>query len=49
LFYAEQAREKLTIFETRDAAPKQVAAEAESRREEERRRLVNQQAKKVYT
>ena len=37
----------MTVFETGDATPEQVAADAERCREEERQRLVNQQAKKV--
>ncbi|KAJ8428638.1 hypothetical protein Cgig2_017137 [Carnegiea gigantea] len=39
-------RPRLTVFETRDATPEQVAADAGLCREEERQRLVNQQAKK---
>ena len=35
------------VFETEDATPEQVAVDTERRREEERQRLVNQQAKKV--
>jgi len=48
LFYAEQARVRLTVFEAGEATPEQVAADAECRREEERQRLLNQQAKKVH-
>ena len=47
LFYANEARVRLTVFETRDATPKQVAATAERKQEEERQLLVAQQAKKV--
>jgi len=50
LFYADQATAQLTIFETGDATPEQVAAAAEHKRKEERQLLVAQQAKKVrYT
>jgi len=50
LLYADQARARLTVFETRDATPEQVAANAEHKREEERQHLVTQHAKKVqYT
>ena len=35
-FYVEQARENLTVFETGDAIPEQVAADAEHQREDER-------------
>ncbi|KAJ8438015.1 LOW QUALITY PROTEIN: hypothetical protein Cgig2_029996 [Carnegiea gigantea] len=44
---SEQARARLTVFETGDATPEQVAADAERCREEERQRLINQQAKKA--
>jgi len=47
LLYADQTRVRLTAFETEDATPEQVATNAERRREEERQRLVTQQAKKV--
>jgi len=47
LFYIDQARARLTVFEARDATSEQVAIDAERRREEERQRLVTQQAKKV--
>jgi len=47
LFYIDQARARLTVFETGDATPEQVAAAAERKREEERQLLVAQQAKKV--
>jgi len=46
-FYAEQARARLTVFETGDATPEQVAGDAKRGREEERQLLVTQQAKKV--
>jgi len=36
------------VFKTSDATPKQVAADAERHREEERQHLVNQQTKKVH-
>ena len=36
------------VFETGDATLEQVAADTERRREEERQRLVNQQAKNVH-
>jgi len=50
LLYADQARAHLTVFETGDATPEQVAAYAERRQEEERQHLVTQKAKKVrYT
>ena len=39
---------KFTVFEIEDATPEQVAVEVESRQEDERQRLVNQQAKKIY-
>ncbi|KAJ8420401.1 hypothetical protein Cgig2_028073 [Carnegiea gigantea] len=42
-----KARVKLTVFETGDTTPETVAAEVECCREEERQRLVNQQAKKA--
>jgi len=48
LFYADQARARLTIFETGDAIPEQVAAAAEHKQKEERQLLVAQQAKKVW-
>ena len=47
LFHADQARSRLTVFETVDATPEQVATNAKLRREEERQCLVTQQAKKV--
>jgi len=37
------------VFEIGDVTPEQLAVEAKCRREEERHRLVNQQAKKVHT
>ena len=36
LFYADQARAQLTIFEIGDASPEQVAAATKRKREEER-------------
>ncbi|KAJ8442187.1 hypothetical protein Cgig2_005127 [Carnegiea gigantea] len=42
-----QARARLTIFETGDATPEQVATDAERRREEERQLLIAEQAKKA--
>jgi len=36
------------VFQTEDATPKQVAADAKCHREEERQHLTNQQAKKVH-
>ena len=47
MFYAEQARAMLSVFETEDATPEQVAVDTERRREEERQRLVTQKAKKI--
>jgi len=47
LLYAYQARARQTVFETGDTTPEQMVADAERRREEERQRLVTQQAKKV--
>jgi len=47
LLYTDQVRARLTIFETRDATPEQVATDAECRREEEGQHLVTQQAKKL--
>ena len=47
LFHADQARSRLTVFETEDVTPEQVATDVERRREEERQCLVTQQAKKV--
>ena len=50
LLYADQVRAWLTVFDTKDATPEQVAADTERRREEETQHLVTQQAKKVrYT
>jgi len=46
-FHVDQVRARLTVFESGDATPEQVAAAAERRREEERQLLVAQQAKKV--
>ncbi|KAJ8429329.1 hypothetical protein Cgig2_026559 [Carnegiea gigantea] len=43
---SNQARVRLTVFETEDATLEQVAANVECKREEERQRLVTQQAKK---
>ncbi|KAJ8431187.1 hypothetical protein Cgig2_010219 [Carnegiea gigantea] len=43
----EQVRVRLTVFETGDATSEQVTADSECCREEERQRLLNQQAKKV--
>jgi len=47
LFHADQARAQLTVFETRDATPEEMAAASEHKREEERQLLVAQHAKKV--
>ena len=43
-----EARARSTVFEAVDAIPEQVTADAERRRKEERRCLVNQQANKVH-
>jgi len=48
MLYADQAWARLTIFETEDSTPEQVAANAKRRWEEERQHLVTQQAKKVW-
>ncbi|KAJ8449495.1 hypothetical protein Cgig2_002292 [Carnegiea gigantea] len=44
---SNQARARLTVFETGDTTPEQVAADIEHRREEERQQLITQQAKKA--
>jgi len=49
LFHAKQVRARLTVLKTRDATAEQVAIDAECRREEERQRLVTQQAKNVQS
>jgi len=48
LFLADQVRAQLTVFETGDTTPEQVAVAAEHKREEERQLLVAQHAKKVW-
>ena len=47
LFYADQVRARLTVFETRDATLELVATDPKRQQEEDRQHLVTQQAKKV--